>query len=112
MEYESTNKWTKVFINLLETLEFELVRDDDGTYYLEDLEGVNLGDIRSDRFDTASEIIDRLDHYITDFYLDDDEWGSYESPEQALKECPEHPCRELFEMMAYHQHEIDLSKAI
>lgn len=61
---------TEIFAAMLDVIEFELVKYEDG-YGLVDLQGANLGDIEADRFTTAAEIIDRLDAYINDYYLDD-----------------------------------------
>ena len=64
------NKWTEVFSAMLASLEFVLDKDNGG-FCLIDLQGGNLGDIESDRFETAEEIIDRMDVYVNDCYLDD-----------------------------------------
>lgn len=64
------NKATEIFVAMLDLIEFELVNYEDG-YGLVDLQGANLADIESDRFQTVEQIIDRLDAYINDYYLDD-----------------------------------------
>lgn len=72
------NKWTEVFSAMLASLEFVLDKDNGG-FCLIDLQGGNLGDIESDRFETAEEIIDRMDVYVNDCYLADlaEEYGEY-----------------------------------
>lgn len=71
------NKYEKLFDEFLDLVEFKLIKhqseleDEDGLWSLIDLQGANLGDIESDRFKTASDIFDRMDIYITDYFLND-----------------------------------------
>lgn len=66
----STEDLDKKFIDLLHEMDFELVKNDDGTYGLHDLQGANLGDIESEKFETAWDIMDRLSGaYINDYFL-------------------------------------------
>lgn len=119
------NKWTEVFAAMLDLIEFELVKYEDG-YGLIDLQGANLGGIEGDRFQTAAEIIDRLDVYIRDYYLDDldEELIEYfKAPEwvQLKKGTPKawvtfrkmyegyEPARKFIED---HKHEIDVMDLI
>lgn len=62
---------TEIFKCFLDVIEFELVFHGEEGWGLIDLQGANLGDIESDRFQTAAQIIDRLDAYINDYYLSD-----------------------------------------
>lgn len=67
---KSKNQWETLFDQLLNTVEFRLVKYPDG-WGLVDRQGANLGEIESDRFDGAAMIIDRLDIYIGDYFVDD-----------------------------------------
>lgn len=62
------DKYTKLFDNFLDLVEFAVEKDGD-EYKLVDLQGANLGDIESDRFETASQIFDRMGIYIEDYYI-------------------------------------------
>ena len=75
------NKWTEVFKGMLDLMEMQLVQYDVG-YGLIDLQGVNLGDIESDLFTTAEDIVSRLDIYVNDYYLVDLD----EEYDEALKD--------------------------
>ena len=86
---ESNGKdYNKMFHDFLDMIEFELVKVDDdfkdrlkrslgkdydeesiGKYALYDLQGANLGDINDDTFNSASEMFERLDTYIEDYFL-------------------------------------------
>ena len=66
---KETEKWTKTFEEFLDLIEFELVKNGD-KWALRDLQGANLGDIESETFENATEIFDRLDVYIGDYFLD------------------------------------------
>lgn len=67
---ENRNQWETLFDQLLNTVEFRLVKYPDG-WGLVDKQGANLGEIESDRFDDAAMILDRLDIYIGDYFVDD-----------------------------------------
>lgn len=64
------NKYTKLFADFLHTMDFGLCKESDG-YALIDYQGAYWGDIAEDRFDSAESIVDRLDIYIDDYFLDD-----------------------------------------
>ena len=109
------NKYTKLFEEFLDLIEFTLVKhknpvlvleykdldgndvvdEHNGVWSLHDRQGANLCDIEQDRFDNARQIIDRLDIYTNDYiiraieeYLEDDGIG-----------LPDHYCcwEDLFE---------------
>lgn len=68
------NKWEKLFDEFLDLTEFTLVKHkpndyeyDPAHWSLIDNQGGNLGDIESDRFTSASQILDRMDVYIEDY---------------------------------------------
>ena len=103
--------YNELFLEFLELTEFYLSKQDDGTYSLVDMQHANLGDIEGDRFTSAEAIADRMDTYIHDYLLDDEVWGQYDTCEQALRECPNHPCKPILEMLAHHINEVNLDKA-
>jgi len=102
--------YEQLFNETINFMEFSLEKYDDG-YGLYDWQGANLGNIESDRFDSAEGVFQRMGTYINDYMLDDEEWGSYGSVEEALREKPDHPLREMMELIAYHAKEVDLGKA-
>ena len=67
---QEQNKWETLFDQFLDLTEFSLCKDKDG-WWVEDHAGANLGDIESDRFDTAEQIFERMSIYIDD-YIDED----------------------------------------
>ena len=60
----------QLFDELLETLNFSLIKYDDG-WGIKDKKGANLGDIEAERFMDAKSIIDRLDSYIVESIVAD-----------------------------------------
>ena len=72
------NRWESLFEDFLDVTEFKLIKHTDG-WGLYDRQGGNLGDIEDDRFDNASDIIDRMDVYIVDYFYHDleDELEAY-----------------------------------
>lgn len=65
------NTYEKLFDEFLDIAEFRLLKHKDGTFSLEDRKHANLGDIEDDRFETASEVLDRMDIYIQDYLIAD-----------------------------------------
>ena len=80
------NKWEMLFNNLLELLEFSLIKNEThkvlyedkhlankeyqyGFWGLKDLQGGNLGNICGERFATAAQIIERMEIYIDDYIV-------------------------------------------
>lgn len=59
-EKENSFNYETAFAEMLDTMEFSLVKYEDGSFGLHDYTGANLGNIEGDRFDNATEIIDRL----------------------------------------------------
>mgnify|MGYP007123091148 FL=1 len=59
-----------LFDQCLETINFRLVKYPSG-WGLIDKQGADLGNIESDRFDGAAMILDRLEIYIEDCFVDD-----------------------------------------
>lgn len=68
-EVNQKNKYEKLFDEMLEYMEFRLVKYPDGTFGLVDLQGGNLGNIEDDRFDNAVQLLDRLDIYYDDYFI-------------------------------------------
>lgn len=68
-EVNQKNKYEKLFDEMLEYMEFRLVKYPDGTFGLIDLQGGNLGNIEDDRFDNALQLLDRLDIYYDDYFI-------------------------------------------
>lgn len=62
--------WNQVVTDWLSLTEFELIKNENGTWSLHDLQGGNLGDIELDEFTSADEIIDRMDVYFQDYVFD------------------------------------------
>lgn len=116
------NKYEKLFNDFLITTDFELARYEDG-FGLIDLQCANFGDIESDRFDSAREIFERMDMYITDYFLNDiDElleernievtWGHSceEYLENVKSLLPEYTFEfDVLDMICYHYDEINLN---
>ena len=64
------NKYEELFDAWMDITEFRLLKYGN-KFGVEDLQGADLGDIQSDRFATAMEIIDRMDVYINDYLICD-----------------------------------------
>lgn len=60
--------YTELFEEFLDLTEFTLVRHQND-WSLVDRQGANLGDIESDRFDNATQILNRMEIYINDYIL-------------------------------------------
>lgn len=69
------NKWEDLFVYYLDLTEFSLVKYADGTFGLDDRQGANLGEIESERFETAQEIFSRMECYINDYILEPLDYG-------------------------------------
>ena len=61
------NTYEELFDAFLNITEFRLLKHKDGTFSLEDRQRANFGDIEDARFETASEVLDRMDVYIQDY---------------------------------------------
>ena len=75
MESLLLNKWEGLFIDFLNMTEFILEKrvdeEDNDCYGLVDLQKVNLGDIESDFFYSAGDILDRMWIYEKDYVVRD-----------------------------------------
>lgn len=105
---ENKNQWETLFDQLLNTVEFRLVKYSNG-WGLVDKQGANLGEIESDRFDSAAMIIDRLDIYIGDYFVDDIREtmgeGASEDWPQLLQEARASMTQKELE---YHSYDLDV----
>lgn len=64
------NRWEELFESWLDLTDFTLIKYNDG-WGLYDKQCGNLGDIESDRFEDAIQIIDRMENYINDYIFED-----------------------------------------
>ena len=72
------NRWEELFEGWLDLTDFTLIKYKDG-WGLYDKQCGNFGDIESDRFENATQIIDRMEIYIDDYIFEDleEELGAY-----------------------------------
>ena len=109
---ENRNQWETLFDQLLNTVEFRLVKYSNG-WGLVDKQGANLGEIESDRFDDAAMILDRLDIYIGDYFVDDIREtmgeGASEDWPQLLQEARTAMTQKELE---YHRFDLDVLEMI
>lgn len=117
---QNKNQWEILFDQFLNTIEFRLVKYPDG-WGLIDKQGANLGSIESDRFYDAATVIDRLDIYTEDYFVDDiqenmekrvDDWSELVSEARTTMtpEELEHYRFDLdvLDMICCHPYEINL----
>ena len=114
------NTYEKLFDEFLSITEFRLLKHNDGTFSLEDRQSANFGDIEDDRFETASEVLDRMDVYIQDYLaagiedaLDEEsitidcDWKEYGKYRDFL---PDYGFDfDLLDMIVNHSNEVDLN---
>ena len=114
------NTYEELFDAFLNITEFRLLKHNDGTFSLEDRQCANLGDIEDDRFETASEVLDRMDVYIQDYLaagiedaLDEEsiaidcDWEEYGKYRDLI---PDYRFDfDLLDMIVNHSNEVDLN---
>lgn len=114
------NTYEKLFDEFLDLTEFRLLKHKDGTFSLEDRQRANLGDIEDDRFETASEVLDRMNIYIQDYLVVDIEdaldeesiaidcdWKEYGKYRDLI---PDYKFDfDLLDMIVNHSNEVDLN---
>ena len=114
------NTYEKLFDEFLNITEFLLLKHKDGTFSLEDRQRANFGDIEDDRFETASEVLDRMDVYIQDYLVVDIEdaldeesiaidcdWKEYGKYRDLI---PDYRFDfDLLDMIVNHSNEVDLN---
>lgn len=87
---ESNNLYSISLSELLSWIDFDYSFDN-GKFALIDLQGANLGDIESEQFDDIEQVIDRLDHYWEDTFLNGeiccDIDFDFETYEEAYEYC-------------------------
>lgn len=121
------NDWEKVFIDYLDLTEFELTKDGDD-FRLVDKQGGNFFNDEDDIFSTATEIFDRMDIIISDYYINSfeeifdsceelqdeempfscEEWLNYISNHSNIF-CDYEDDIKVLEMIVYHSDEINLN---
>ena len=130
MAEKKQNKWEKVFDEYMEYIHFRLVKHSDdsdseydefGEWSLVDLTGGNLGDIERERFANAMSIIDRLEIYHADHFVNElieatglnavklqsEGWGELFNYREQLS--PKYSREfDYLEMICFHFDEIDL----
>ena len=121
-DMKNQNKWEKLFDEYIDMIEFRLEKDKKGKFHLHDLQGANLGDIESDSFDNADEVLDRLGVYHEDYIIRDIEdllyeadvdlssWdGSYEDLLKFRDKLPDYQFDfDVLDMIVNHGKDIDL----
>ena len=114
------NTYEELFDAFLNITEFRLLKHNDGTFSLEDRQCANLGDIEDDRFETASEVLDRMDVYIQGYLAAgiedalneesitiDCDWKEYGKYRDFL---PDYGFDfDLLDMIVNHSNEVDLN---
>lgn len=114
------NTYEELFDEFLALTEFRLLKHKDGTFSLKDQQRANLGNIEDDRFETASEVLDRMDVYIQDYLIRDIEdaldeksieidcvWGEYGKYRDVI---PDYKFDfDLLDMIINHSNEVDLN---
>ena len=114
------NTYEKLFDEFLNITEFLLLKHKDGTFSLEDRQYANFGNIEDDRFETASEVLDRMDVYIQDYLVVDIEdaldeesiaidcdWKEYGKYRDLI---PDYRFDfDLLDMIVNHSNEVDLN---
>ena len=114
------NTYEKLFNEFLNITEFLLLKHKDGTFSLEDRQYANFGNIEDDRFETASEVLDRMDIYIQDYLVVDIEdaldeesiaidcdWKEYGKYRDLI---PDYRFDfDLLDMIVNHSNEVDLN---
>lgn len=119
------NKHEKLFDEFLDLTEFTLIKHNNG-WGLKDKQEGNLGDIENDRFENATQLLDRMDIYIQDYIakplqeclneMDETKEGEYSDDfEELVNTCANHypPLNawdvEVLDTVVYHSEEIDLN---
>lgn len=114
------NTYEELFDAFLNITEFRLLKNNDGTFSLEDRQYANFSDIEDDRFTSASEILDRMDVYIQNYLITDIEdaldeesieincdWKEYEKYRKYL---PDYEFDfDLLDMIINHSDKVDLN---
>lgn len=118
------NKYEKLFDEFLDFIEVELIKLNENLFKVRDLQEANLGDVESDEFKNATQLIDRLDSYIEDYIIRSveerlDEIGKYIANipyEDILRDGRKYLPNsnndwdlDVIDMICYHFNDIDLN---
>lgn len=79
------SKYEELFNEVLDIIDFELVKYKNG-WGLIDKQLADLGDIESERFDNAVKLVDRLEMYIEDYFVEEIRIEVEELAEMTWKE--------------------------
>ena len=126
MEDTMKKDYNELFGEFLDLIEFSLIKNDNGTFSLEDRQGGNIGNIEEREYTTAYDMIEDLDIYIDDYIIraigdelrlkgkiEDDDF-SYYPAEDLLKYRDLLPDSawdfDVLDMLVNHSDEIDLDK--
>lgn len=126
MNSPQLNKWEELFLDFLDMTEFYLQRRVDNNemdcYGLVDGQKANIGDIESDFFYSATDILDRMETYEYDYIIHDLEecaqWENiklqYTSWADLLKYKDKMPNNQgnfaFIDMICNHSQDIDIKK--
>lgn len=67
--YIDTELSNKDKVNIIEYLDFKVIKNKDKTIQLKDLQGANLADIELDVFNNLDEALERLEVYLNDYKI-------------------------------------------
>lgn len=118
------NTYENLFVQMIDLMEFSLNKYEDG-YGVINQQCANLGDIENDRFENATDLIDRLSTYIHDYIIEDLEDGlsyigvdvKYNNYKELLELSRKHISGlyafdiDVLDMTLNHCDEIDIEKA-
>ncbi len=79
------SKYEELFNEVLDIIDFELIKYKNG-WVLIDKQLADLGDIESERFDNVVKLVDRLEMYIEDYFVEEIRIEVEELAEMTWKE--------------------------
>lgn len=79
------SKYEELFNEVLDIIDFELIKYKNG-WGLIDKQLADLGDIESERFDNVVKLVDRLEMYIEDYFVEEIRIEAEELAEMTWKE--------------------------
>lgn len=79
------SKYEELFNEVLDIIDFELIKYKNG-WVLTDKQLADLGDIESERFDNVVKLVDRLEMYIEDYFVEEIRIEVEELAEMTWKE--------------------------
>ncbi len=121
---DNKGEYEKLFDEFLDMVEFTLIKHPDDRWSVHDRQGADLGGINGDIYKDASELFDRMDSYVYDYFVVDLEecleegghqipdWFGYdELVDYARPLLPDNKwgC-DVLDMIYSHANEIDLNK--